>query len=104
MTDTAHTFAATTDRGVPLLFVWDPGTEKVRYYDTRYAGQFGFAEYGQDCGAALYATSFQPDATSGIRGWHEVDAWDLDATTVRKVGTWLLVSGLFRNTLCGSTS
>lgn len=104
MTNPGHTFAATTDQGIPLVFVWDPDEEKVRYYDHRYAGQPGFTEYGQDCGPALCADSFSPDATSGIRGWHEVGAWDLDARTVRLVGTWLLVSAFFRNTLTGGTS
>ena len=92
----AHTFAAVTANGVPMMFVWNPSTRTVRYYDRRFAGQPGFAEDGQDCGPALPADSFSPHATVGILGWHEVDAWNLDARTVRLVGTWLMVSGFAR--------
>lgn len=99
MTDTRFTFAATTDSGIPMMFVWDPDSETIRYYDRRYAGQPGFTEHGQDCGPALSADSFQPDATDGIRGWHEVDAWDLDARTVRLVGMWLMLSGFVHTAL-----
>lgn len=92
-TPLAHTLAATTANGIPMMFVWEPGADTVRYYDRRYAGQPGFTDYGQQCGPDLSADSFQQDATHGIRGWHEVDAWDIDARTVRLVAAWLHVSG-----------
>lgn len=88
-----NTFAATTANGIPMLFVWDRDKGTIRYYDRRYARKPGFTEHGQDCGPALMAVDFHPNATHGIRGWHEVDAWDLDARTVRLVGNWLKVSG-----------
>lgn len=87
------TFAVTTANGIPMLFVLDRDKATVRYYDRRYAGRPGFTEYGQDCGPALAVDSFSPDATDGIRGWHEVDVWDLDAHTVRLVANCLKVSG-----------
>jgi hypothetical protein len=92
MTDN-NTFAVTTANGIPMMFVRDPEKGTIRYYDRRYADRPGFTEYGQDCGPALTDDNFSPNATHGIRGWHEVTAWDLDARTVRLVGTWLYVSG-----------
>jgi hypothetical protein len=98
----AHdSFAATTSRGIPMLFVWDRTDNTVRYYDRRYTltpDQPGYGinhtcELGQCCGGPRMASDFRPDDTHGIRGWHEVDAWDLDARTVQLVGTWLRVSG-----------
>jgi len=96
MTDTttpADTFAVTTANGIPMLFVLDREQATVRYYDRRYAGKPGWPEHGQGCGPAFAVSSFSPDATHGIRGWHEIDVWDLDAATVRRVGNWLKVSG-----------
>lgn len=87
-----HSIIATTDRGTRLKFIWDPTTDTVRYYDRRYAGQPGFPKHGQECGPSLPPESFNPDNPSGIRGWHEVDAWDLDARTVRLVGLWLKIT------------
>ena len=100
MTDNP-TFAVTTANGIPMLFVWDRETNEVRYYDRRYPVQPGSpgyginnaTEHGQCCGGARLASDFSPDAERGIRGWHEVDVWDLDARTVRLVGNWLKVSG-----------
>lgn len=99
MDDARFRFTATTANGIPMMFVWDPAARTLRYYDQRFAEQPGFTEYGQDCGPALLADSFQPNATQGIRGWHEVDVWDLDARTVRAVGMWLLASGFAHTAL-----
>ncbi len=99
MSDHRFRFAATTANDIPMIFVWDPVAQNLRYYDRRYAGKPGFTEHGQDCGPALSADSFQPDATAGIQGWHEVDAWDLDARTVRLVGRWLMLSGFAHTAL-----
>lgn len=93
MTDVRNTFVAATDRGIPLKFIADPDAGTVRYYDRRYAGKPGFTEHGQDCGPAFPLDAFDPDATNGIRGWHEADDWTLDARTVRLVGAWLHMSG-----------
>jgi hypothetical protein len=93
MTDPRHIFTAVTDREIPLVFVYDPATSTVTYYDRRYAGEEGFTEHGQACGPAFPLDAFDPNADHGIIGWHEVDDWNLDARTVRLVGAWLYVNG-----------
>ena len=88
--------------GTPFRFVLTPQEERperssVRYYDRRYAsapGEFGyhpsnFNEHGQGCGGARSADDFMGSHDFGLRGWHEVDAWDVDVHTRRLVGTWI---------------
>lgn len=89
--------------GTPFRFMYWPREEQfgelgtVRYYDRRYPvqkGQPGYGinhatEDGQCAGGALYPSSFHPDAQFGIRGWHDVDAWDVDMMTARLVGRWI---------------
>lgn len=83
--------------GTPFRFTYWPRTETVAYQDRRYPTQpdephyrpFHYDENGQNCGPAMAYTDFVPLSNHGIRGWHEVDAWDLDRDTVRLVGTWL---------------
>lgn len=83
--------------GTPFRFVFWPKLGDVVYLDRRIPTQPGEAGYrpyhydenGQRCGAALDADNFTPDAQHGIRGWHEVDAWDIDRSTRRLVGSWI---------------
>lgn len=92
MTNPNLTFAATTARGIQMLFVADPAARTIACYDRRYAGQPGFTEHGQACGPAFALDAFTLGATDGIVGWHDVDEWDLDAHTVRLVAAWLTIS------------
>lgn len=93
--------------GTPFRFMFwpkeDQATEKgtVRYYDRRYTlteGEPGYGinhtnEHGQACGGPLLVSSFtnahSSGFSSGIRGWHGVDAWDIDRQTVKLVGGWI---------------
>jgi hypothetical protein len=67
------------------------------YYDRRYPTRpdelayrpFFNDENGQHCGPYLEESSFTGDRKYGIRGWHEVDAWDIDRRTVIMVGDWI---------------
>lgn len=85
--------------GTPFRFEFTPyegphGT--VRYRDRRYTlseGEPGYGinhtnENGQACGPVLGPEAFT-GGKPGIRGWHEVDAWDIDRITVGIVGIWL---------------
>lgn len=82
---------------IPLRFMFWPRQGVVRYHDRRYTLQpeqpgYGINhtnENGQCAGGVMLPGDFSADAESGIRGWHEVDAWDVDAATCRLVGTWL---------------
>lgn len=89
----AYRFAVTTGTGMRALVIYNPDDATVQIYDRRYAGQPGFTEHGQRCGGPQSASDFHRDATTGIRGWHDVDHWDMDARTVRLIGAWLHVSG-----------
>ena len=92
-----YTLDMTGGNGTPFRFVYWPADGAVRYYDRRYTrteGEYGYGidqmcEDGQSCGPVFNATSFDPHTIYGIRGWHEVDAWDIDRATVQLVGTWL---------------
>lgn len=89
----------TGGNGTPFRFEFTPDEGphgQVRYRDRRYTlteGKPGYGinhtnEDGQACGPALMPYSLI-DCDSGIRGWHEVDAWDVDRATVQLVGAWL---------------
>lgn len=86
--------------GTPFRFEFTPGEGihgVVRYRDRRYTlakGEPGYGinhtnENGQACGGFLYPSSYI-NRKAGIRGWHEVDAWDIDRRTANMVGAWLL--------------
>ena len=85
------------DNGTPFRFMYWPEQGEIRYYDRRYPttpdkpgyGINHFNENGQACGGPLLDTDFTPLADYGIRGWHEVDAWDIDRDTRRIVGKWI---------------
>jgi hypothetical protein len=87
----------TGGNGTPFRFVFWPEVKTVRYYSRRHTlteGEPGYGinhtnENGQACGPALSFTDFVPLCNYGIRGWHEVDAWDVDGETMRMVGLWL---------------
>lgn len=92
-----YTLDITGGNGTPFRFVYKTGGT-VRYYDRRYPTlpdephyhPRNYNEDGQKCGPDFNVESFtDASAQSGIIGWHEVDAWDIDAATVRLVGTWL---------------
>lgn len=84
------------DNGTPFRFIFWPWTGEVRYYDRRYPTQPGELFYdlrrhnenGQQCGGDLRVTDFV-NATTGMRGWHENDAWDVDRAVMVMVGDWL---------------
>lgn len=92
-----HTFDLIGANGTPFRFMFWPGTDEVRYYDRRYTlteGEPGYGinhttEWGQCCGPSLLPETFTDDHRMGVRGWHEVDAWDVDYITRRIVGTWI---------------
>ena len=96
-TPTTYTLDMTGDNGTPFRFVYNPTDGTVRYYDRRYTrteGEYGYGinhmcEDGQACGGALTADNFTVSSGYGIRGWHEVDAWDIDRRTRELVGAWL---------------
>lgn len=83
--------------GTPFRFVYMPAEGKVQYFDRRYTltpGEPGYGpnqmnENGQSCGSALLVSDFLPPRRTGFRGWHEVDAWDVDGDTRYWVGEWL---------------
>ena len=88
--------------GTPFRFVLIPDNDtparsRIRYHDRRYTlneGDFAyhprnFSEDGQACGPDQYADSFTTASDFGIRGWHEVDAWDIDQGTRVLVGLWV---------------
>jgi hypothetical protein len=91
------TLDITGGNGTPFRFIYFPGEEVVRYYDRRYTlteGEPGYGinhmnENGQCCGGALSVDTFTDCSSSGLRGWHEVDAWDGDRATMIIVGDWL---------------
>lgn len=83
--------------GTPFRFVYWPSTDTVSYQDRRYPSKpdepqyrpFMHDENGQNCGPTLTYTDFVPLSDSGMRGWNEIDAWDIDRSTMRRVGMWL---------------
>lgn len=85
--------------GTPFRFVFWPGENggTVRYYDRRYPmaeGETGYGinrwnENGQCCGGARSVDDFVGPHVYGLRGWHEVDVWDVDRATVVMVGDWI---------------
>jgi hypothetical protein len=88
------------ENGTPFRFMYWPKDKVIRYYDRRYVleeGDPGYGinhtnENGQSCGTALLMESFvpvRPVEGHGMRGWHEVEAWDVDAATMHLVGVWL---------------
>lgn len=91
----------TSANGTPLRFVLTPGhapeSSPVRYYDRRYTlapGEFGyhpvnFNEDGQGCGPSLNIDAFTEGPDRTIRGWHEIDVWDIDPRTRALVGSWI---------------
>lgn len=90
----------TGGNGTPFRFEFTPGEGvhgAVRYRDRRYTlteGKPGYGinhmnENGQSCGPVLDPSTFTDHGNSGIRGWHSVDAWDIDRKTVVMVGMWL---------------
>jgi hypothetical protein len=84
------------DNGTPFRFVYELG-DTVRYYDRRYPTlpdepyyhPRNYSEHGQSCGPDMLIESFTDLGTHGIFGWHEVEAWDIDAFTRDLVGVWL---------------
>lgn len=83
--------------GTPFRFTYWPSKDEVGYQDRRYPSQptepqyrpFFYDEHGQGCGPVLLSDTFTDSGGFGIRGWHEVDAWDVDRHTVALVGTWI---------------
>lgn len=92
-----YTLDITGSNGTPFRFTYWPSTEYVMYQDRRCPSKpgepqyrpFFYDEHGQNCGPSLMTSNFTDGKLGGIRGWHENDAWDIDAATVRLVGTWL---------------
>ncbi len=102
ITPTTFHLDVTGANGTPFRFVLtpdddNPARSSIRYHDRRYTlndGDFAyhprnFNEDGQACGPDDCADSYSPDDSCGFRGWHEVDAWDVDVRTRRLVGTWI---------------
>lgn len=85
------------DNGTPFRFMFWPKTGDVKYYDRRYPAQPDephyrlnhYDENGQNCGPGFVADDFPLSSSHGIRGWHEVDAWDIDRGTRSLVGQWI---------------
>lgn len=81
--------------GTPFRFVFLPEDGSVWQYDRRYAVEAGkqnhahFTEDGQLCGGARSTRDFPGTSIYGLRGWHEVDVWDVDMDTRNFVGFWL---------------
>lgn len=83
--------------GTPFRFVFFPEELVVRYYDRRYTlteGEPGYGinqmnEDGQACSPSLAPATFTNHCNHGLRGWHEVDAWDVDRATMVLVGDWI---------------
>jgi hypothetical protein len=84
----------TGGNGTPFRFVFLPDDGSVWQYDRRHTIKApdqthpNFNDDGQLCGGTFAPSDFI-GKDSGIRGWHEVDAWDIDRATVRMVGIWL---------------
>ncbi len=97
VTPTTYTLDMTGGNGTPFRFVYWPADNAVRYYNRRYPLPEGEpsrlnhqTEDGQACGGALAADDFTVASGGyGIRGWHEVDAWDIDVRTRELVGAWI---------------
>lgn len=92
-----YTLDITGDNGTPFRFVYELGGT-IRYYDRRYPTQPGephyhprnYNENGQNCGPDMLIESFtETDSASGIRPWHDVEAWAIDPGTQVLVGNWL---------------
>lgn len=91
-----HKLDVISTKGVPLRFVYEMGGT-VRYHDRRYPTTpdeqhyhpRNYNEDGQGCGPDLMVDSFTDPGHHGIIGWHEVEAWDIDANTRNLVGAWL---------------
>lgn len=84
--------------GTPFRFVYDTAEpDTLRYYDRRYPlaeGELGYGinhmtEDGQACGPVLSVNHINWSHPRGFRGWHDVDAWDVDRATVTMVGDWI---------------
>lgn len=94
---TTYTLDMTGDNGTPFRFVYWSADGAVRCYDRRYMlaeGEPGYGinhtcENGQACGPAFAFTDFVPIGHHGIRGYNEIDAWDIDRRTRELVGAWL---------------
>lgn len=84
----------TGGNGTPFRFVFLPDDGSLWQYDRRHATKPGeetnpqFNEDGQLCGGAVAPSDFTGKVT-GIRGWNQVDDWDIDRATVGMVGVWL---------------
>lgn len=92
-----HSLDLIGGNGTPFRFTYWPSTDTVSYQDRRYPSQpnepqyrpFFNDEHGQNCGPALNADTFRNHGNTGMRGWHEVDAWDVDRASMVAVGDWL---------------
>lgn len=90
--------------GTPFRFVFYPGEDggTVRYHDRRYTlakGELGYGinqtnEHGQACGPKFTVSAFVPPRRSGLLGWHDVGAWDVDVATCHLVTAWLTALGI----------
>lgn len=93
----SYTIDLMGDNGTPFRFMYWPGSGMVRYYDRRYTlteGEPGYGinhmnEDGQACGPVLTPEVFTQHGGTGMRGWHEVDSWDVDRATMTVVADWL---------------
>lgn len=94
---TTYTLDMPGDNGTPFRFVYWPADAAVRYYDRRYTrakSDIGYGidhkcEHGQACGPRLHPTDFTAFDADPIRGWQNMDVWDVDRRTVQMVGVWL---------------
>lgn len=77
-----------SDSGTPFRFVFWPGEGAVRYYDRRHM----FTEDGQACGPALDYDDVMIRGRQGIHAWHDVEEWDVDASTMELVRGWLMIN------------
>jgi hypothetical protein len=83
--------------GTPFRFEYTPAEELVRYRDRRYTLPVGAPGYGinhttedgQACGPARCIEGSTARDVTGLRGWHEVDEWDVDRATMVLVGDWI---------------
>lgn len=91
-----YSIDVTGTNGTPFRFVLWPATDGLRCYSRRHTlapGQPGYGfnnacEDGQACGPAFAASTFG-SFEGALRGWHGVDAWDVDDETMSLVGAWI---------------
>lgn len=110
-TPTTFIYDIIGQNGTPFRFILTPAARpwkkkdnpaapmigSVRYFDRRYtytekddAYRPGhYDENGQNCGPAMVPRTFVHHNGTGMEGWHDVSAWDLDRRTMSMVGDWV---------------